>query len=71
MMEQIIAKDLSVTCHDGSFHKNVTLKVCDGKRIYTDPDGRKLCVELVTAGTFNVSLTFYATVVRNCPMEVD
>jgi hypothetical protein len=58
MMEQIIAKDLSVTCHDGSSHENVTLKVCDGKRIYTDPDGRKLCVELpIKAGIFTIEMT--------------
>ena len=71
MMEQIIAKDLNVTCHDGSCHENVTLKVCNGKRIYTDPDGCKLCVELVTAGKFNVPLMVYATAICKCPMEVD
>jgi hypothetical protein len=43
---------LTVTCHDGSCHENVTLKVCNGKRIYTDPDGCKLCVEKINGGTF-------------------
>ena len=71
MMERVIAKNLTVTCSDGSCHENVTLTVCDNKRVYTAPDGCKLCVELITAGTFNVPLTAYTAIVRGCPMEVD
>ena len=71
MMEQIIAKDLSVICHDGSCHENVMLKVCDGKRIYTDPDGHKLCVEKINGGTFLISAQLATMIHCNCPMEVD
>lgn len=71
MMEGVIAKGLTVTCSDGSIHEGVELLLNDGKRIYRAPDGRKLCVELVTSGTFNVPLIVYATTIRNCPMEVD
>jgi hypothetical protein len=52
MMEQVIAKNLTVTCSDGSCHENVTLTVCDNKRVYTAPDGCKLCVENITAERF-------------------
>jgi hypothetical protein len=71
MIKGLIATALTVTCTDGCIHHDVELWLNDGNRIYKSSDGRKLCVELVTAGTFNVPLTFYATVVRNCPMEVD
>jgi hypothetical protein len=71
MMEQIIAKDLSVTCHDGSCYENVTLKVCDGKRIYANPDGRKLCVEKINGGTFLISAQLATMIHCSCPMEVD
>ena len=71
MMERIIAKDLSVTCHDGSSHENVTLKVCDGKRIYATPDGRKLCVEKINGGTFLISAQLATMIHCSCPMEVD
>jgi hypothetical protein len=71
MMEQIIAKDLIVTCHDGSCYENVTLKVCDGKRIYATPDGRKLCVEKINGGTFLVSAQLATMIHCSCPMEVD
>jgi hypothetical protein len=71
MMEQIIARDLSVTCHGGSCHENVTLKVCDGKRIYAAPDGRKLCVEKINGGTFLVSVRIATMILCSCPMEVD
>jgi hypothetical protein len=71
MMEQIIAKDLNVTCHDGSCHENVTLKVCNGNRIYTDPDGCKLCVEKINGGTFLISAQLATMIHCSCPMEVD
>jgi hypothetical protein len=71
MMEQVIAQNLTVTCSDGSCHENVTLTICDNKRIYTTPDGCKLCVKLITAGTINVPLTAYAAIIQGCPMEVD
>jgi hypothetical protein len=71
MMERLIAKDLSVTCSDGSCHKNVTLKVCNGKRIYTNPHGRKLCVEKINGGTFLVSAQLATMIHCSCPMEVD
>ena len=71
MMEQIIAKDLNVTCHDGSCHENVTLKVCNGKRIYTDLDGCKLCVEKINGGTFLISVQLATMIHCSCPMEVD
>ena len=71
MMEQIIAKNLSVTCHDGSCHESVTLKVCDGKRIYAATDGRKLCVEKINSGTFLISAELATMIHCSCPMEVD
>jgi hypothetical protein len=70
-MEGLIATGLTVTCSDGSIHEGVQLWLSDGKRIYKAPDGRKLCVELITAGTFNVPPMVYATAIQNCPMEVD
>jgi hypothetical protein len=71
MSERLIAKDLSVTCHDGSRHENVTLKVCNGKRIYSDADGRKLCVEKINSGMFLVSAQLATVIHCNYPMEVD
>jgi hypothetical protein len=71
MSEHLIAKDLSVTCSDGSCHENVTLNVCNGKRIYTDPDGRKLCVEKINGGTFLISAQLATIIHCGCPMEVD
>jgi hypothetical protein len=71
MIEGLIATGLAVTCSDGSCHENVELWLNNGKRIYKAPDGRKLCVELVTAGTFNVPLMIYATSVSRCPIEME
>lgn len=71
MMEQVIAKNLTVTCSDGSCHENVTLTICDNKRIYTAPDGCKLCVEKINGGTFLVSPSIVSRIFCNCPMEVD
>ena len=71
MMERLIAKDLSVTCHDGSCYENVTLKVCNGKRIYSNADGRKLCVEKINSGMFLVSPQIATMIHFSCPMEVD
>ena len=71
MSKYLIAKDLSVTCHDGSCHENVTLKVCNGKRIYSDTDGRKLCVEKINSGMFLVPAQLATVIHCNCPMEVD
>jgi hypothetical protein len=71
MMEELIATGLTVTCSDGSCHESVELWLNDGKRIYKAPDGCKLCVELITAGRFNVPLMVYATAICKCPMEVD
>ena len=71
MIEHLIAKDLSVTCSDGSCHEDVTLKVCNGKRIYTDPDGCKLCVEKINGGMFLVSPQLATMIQCRCPMEVD
>jgi hypothetical protein len=71
MTEHLIAKDLNVTCHDGSCHENVTLKVCNGKRIYTDPNGCKLCVEKINGGTFLISVQLATMIQCSCPMEVD
>jgi hypothetical protein len=71
MSKHLIAKDLSVTCSDGSCHENVTLSVCNGKRIYTNLDGHKLCVEKINGGTFLVSAQLATMIQCNCPMEVD
>lgn len=71
MIEQILAKDLCVTCQDGSSHENVTLKIRNGKRIYTNTYGRKLCVEKINGGTFLVSAQIATLIHCNCPMEVD
>jgi hypothetical protein len=71
MMEELIATGLTVTCSDGSCHENVTLKVCNGKRIYTDPDGCKLCVEKINGGTFLISAQLATMIHCSCPMEVD
>jgi hypothetical protein len=71
MSEHLIAKDLSVTCSDGSCHENVTLSVYNGKRVYMDPDGRKLCVEKINGGTFLVSAQLATMIHCRCPMEVD
>jgi hypothetical protein len=71
MSEHLIAKDLNVTCSDGSCHENVTLKVCNGKRVYTDSNGCKLCVEKINGGTFLVSPQLATMIQCNCPMEVD
>ena len=71
MMEQVIAKNLTVTCSDGSCHENVTLTVCNNKRVYTAPDGCKLCVENIDSGTFLVSTQLVTRIFCNCPVEVD
>lgn len=71
MSNYLIAKDLNVTCHDGSCHGDVVLNVCDGKRIYTDPDGCKLCVDKINSGTFLVSAELATMIHASCPMEVD
>ena len=71
MMEQVIAKNLTVTCSDGSCHENVTLTVCDNKRVYTAPDGCNLCVKNIDSGTFLVSTQLVTRIFCNCPVEVD
>ena len=71
MTKHLIAKDLSVTCSDGSCHDDVTLNVCNGKRVYTNPDGCKLCVEKINGGTFLISAQLATMIQCSCPMEVD
>ena len=71
MTNRVIAKNLTVTCSDGSCHENVTLTVCHNKRIYTAPNGCKLCVKKINGGTFLVSASLATMIFCSCPMEVD
>jgi hypothetical protein len=71
MTNRVIAKNLTVTCSDGSCHENVTLTVCHNKRIYTAPDGCKLCVKKINGGTFLVSASLATMIFCGCPLEVD
>lgn len=70
-MEHIIARNLNVTCHDGSVHDNVTLKVCNGKRIYTNVTDQKLSVDKINSGLFLVPPDIATMIHCNYPMEVD
>jgi hypothetical protein len=70
-MERMIAKDLSVTCSDGSTHDGVTLWLRDGKRAYVTQNGVKLCVETINGGVFLVGPADATIITCNCPMEVD
>ena len=71
MIKYLVARDLNVTCHDGSCHENVTLNVCNVKRIFITPDGCKLCVEKINGGMFLVSARLATMIQCSCPMEVD
>lgn len=71
MMEQLLARDLSVTCHDGTCHEDVELWLNNNKRIYKSSDGCKLCVEKINGGTFLISAQLATAIHCNCPMEVD
>ena len=69
MTEHLIAKDLTVTCKDGSCHCDVELLVRDGKRVYQAPNGKKLCVEKIDGGIFLVPPMVATLVMCNCPLE--
>jgi hypothetical protein len=69
MTEQLIAKDLTVTCSDGSCHCDVVLLLRNGKRVYRAHDGQRLCVEKLDGGVFLVSPMAAAMIMKNCPME--
>jgi hypothetical protein len=71
MTERLIAKDLTVTCKDGSTHSDVLLFVRDGKRVYQTPDGQTLCVDKAESGMYFVSPMIATMIHCSCPMEVD
>jgi hypothetical protein len=69
MTEHLVAKDLTVTCEDGSCQCDVVLLVRDGKRVYKAADGKSLCVKRMESGVFLVSPAIATVIICNCPME--
>lgn len=69
MTDRLIAKDLIVTCKDGSIYSDVTLTIRDGKRVYELSSGQKLCVEKIDGGIFLISPIEAMMITFHYPME--